>query len=343
MRKYAESKKIMIMKLANYFTLPLLTVGLVVATSSCKKDKDEPMDDPVTPTMMTSTFNYEFNNGQVVASAAYDGEHSDGLTASMKVDEISSTQAKITVTLTNTVSGAMYHMHAHDAADPATTPNGTPYNETPNSDVFTQMVTGNGGTVSISQTVDMTYDWVVNTYNGFFVVHDPLQTISTVDISTYLVVGTFARAQAATGFMSQEFDVDFNNGQVAPQFAYAGTHPSTLNAHLNLQELADGTTRVSVHLHNTISGEMYMIHSHDFADPATTPNGTPYNETPNSDVCTLMVMATGTTGSASQISSMSISDLTNVYEGFFVVHDPLQTISTTDPTTYVILSQFARD
>lgn len=30
-------------------------------------------------------------------------------------------------------------------------------------------------------------------YEGFLVVHDPTQAISTVDLTTYLVVGAFAR------------------------------------------------------------------------------------------------------------------------------------------------------
>lgn len=332
------------MKFRNYIVLPALSIGLAVGMISCKKDDDEPMDPtPSTPTMMTATYNYEFNNGQVVSSAAYDGMHEDGLTASMKVDELSATQTKITVTLTNTVNGEMYMMHAHDAADPATTPNGTPYNETPNADVFVQMVDGNGGTVTVSQTINMSYTELTSNYNGFFVVHDPLQPISTTDISTYLVVGTFARAQASSGLEHAHFDVPFNTGQVAAQYAYNGTHPTNINAHLNLQELADGTTRVSVHLHNTVNGEMYMIHSHDFADPLTTPNGTPYNETPNSDVCTMMATGNGDDVNVSQMSSMSLDDLTTVYEGFFVVHDPLQPITTTDPTTYIMLSQFARN
>lgn len=332
------------MKLRNYITLPLLAIGLMVSSTSCKKDKDEPVEPtPTTPAMMSSTFNYEFNNGQVVAAASYDGEHSDRLTAMMKVDELSATQSRITVTLTRTVNGEMYHMHAHDAADPATTPNGTPYNETPNADVFSQMVTGNGGEVTVSQTVNMTYSQIVNDYNGFFVVHDPLQAISTTDISTYLVVGTFARAQASSGLSQQTFDIAFNTGQVAAIYAYAGSHTMNSSAHVRLQELANGSTRVSVHLHDVLDGELYHIHSHDFADPATTPNGTPYNETPNGDVLSMAITASGTTAGASQISPMSFDNLTTVYEGFFVVHDPLVALSTTDPTTYIFLSQFARN
>lgn len=330
------------MKIRNYIVLPMITLGMVLGTTSCKKDKEEEPTTPVAPAMMTATYSYGFNNGEIIPSAAYDGTHSDELTATMKIDELSSTQTKITVTLNNTVSGATYNMHSHDAADPATTPNGTPYNETPNAAVFTQTVTGNGASVSVSQTINMSFSQLTTSYNGFFVVHDPLQALSTTDISTYLVLGSMARAQAASTLMSEEFDVPFNTGQVAPQFAYMGTHPTNYNAHLRLQELGDGTTRVSVHLHNAVVGETYNIHSHDFADPATTPNGTPYDETPNANVCVMSVMATSAMVDVNQISTLSFSNLTTVYEGFFVVHDPLQAMSTTDPTTYISLAQFAR-
>ncbi|NBC02007.1 MAG: hypothetical protein GVY15_14260 [Bacteroidetes bacterium] len=49
--------------------------------------------------------------------------------------------AAITVTLENTRDGECYSVHAHDAADPETTPNNTPYNEKPNADVFAQATT----------------------------------------------------------------------------------------------------------------------------------------------------------------------------------------------------------
>lgn len=337
---YAESIKLLHMKKSK-FIIPVLLAAFTLSMQSCKKKEME--EEPVTPVapMMSATYNYEFNNGQVVASAAYDGMHMDNLSAQMTVQELSSTQSKITVTLTNTVSGEMYHIHAHDAADPATTPNGTPYNETPNSMVFTQHATGNGGSVSVSQTVDMTYAEITSTYEGFLVVHDPLQAVSTTDISTYLVVGSFARTQAASGLANSMFNYDFNTGQVDPSFAYAGTHANTLSGMLKVQALADGTSRVSVMLMNTMNGEMYMVHAHDAADPATTPNGTPYNEMPNSNLCTIMINGNGGTAGASQISTMSYTDITTTYSGFFVVHDPLQAIDTTDPTTYVLLGLFA--
>ncbi|GAB5416763.1 MAG: hypothetical protein Crog4KO_22520 [Crocinitomicaceae bacterium] len=301
------------------------------------------MEEPTPTTPMASqTYNYEFNNGQVVPSAAYMGSHSDNFYADMKVDEISASQSMISVTLHNTVDGETYMVHAHDAADPNTTPNGTPYNETPNSNVFTQMAMGNGGMVTVTQTVDMSFSELTSTYEGFFVVHDPLQGINTADISTYLVVGSFARAQTATNFASTEVMYDFNTGQIDPSYAYMGTHANTLMGTLRIQELADGQSRVSVWLNNTMNGEMYMVHAHDAADPNTTPNGTPYDETPNSGVCTLMISGNGMTAGAAQVSSMSHADITSMYNGFFVVHDPLQPIDTTDPSTYLLLGVFGQ-
>lgn len=317
-----------------------ISTGLILG--SCKKEENEPEPTPQpTPEMMSSTYEYEFNNGQVVPTAAYDGMHMDNMMATMTVEEIGASETQISVTLTNTVDGETYMVHAHDAADPANTPNGTPYNETPNADVFVQMANGNGGSVTITQTVSMSYSSIVNDYAGFFVVHDPLQAINTADISSYLIVGSFARTQAATNLSSMSYNYDFNTGQIDPAYAYSGTHNGNLGAMLTVQELANGSSRVSVALMNSINGETYNVHAHDQADPANTPNGTPYNETPNTDVLTLSIDGNGMTATNSQISSMSYSDLTSNYSAFFVVHDPLQAINTTDPTTYVVLGVFA--
>lgn len=328
------------MKMNKITTLPLLALTLVLGITSCKKEEVEPT--PTTPSMMSMTYDYGFNNGQVVSSEYYDGMHADNLTATMMVEEISSTQTEITVTLNNTISGETYHIHAHDAADPATTPNGTPYNESANTEVFTQMLTGNGGSVSVSQTVDMTYAQITETYEGFLVVHDPLQAINTAEISTYIVVGSFARAQAASNLSSMEYTYNFNTGQIDPSYAYSGMHANTLMGMLKIQELGSGESRVSVNLMNTMNGETYHVHAHDSADPATTPNGTPYNETPNSGLLTVMMNGTGGNAMASQISAMSYNDITMNYSGFFVAHDPLQAINTADPSTYVLLGVFAQ-
>jgi len=329
------NQKMYIMKKLSLILSFALASG--VFFSSCKKKEIQPDVE-----MMQSTYMYEFNNGQVVPSAAYDGMHPDNLTATMMVEELSESQTKITVTLMNTVSGQQYMIHAHDAADPATTPNGTPYNESPNGMVFSQHLNGNGGTAMVSQTVNMSYAHITSMYSGFLVVHDPMQAISTTDISTYLVVGSFARNQTATNYMRSEFMYDFNTGQVAPQFAYGGMHASSLMGKLILQQLGNGMSRVTVYLMNSMNSQMYMVHAHDAANPSETPNGTPYDESPNGDVCSIMIMGNGGSARSTQMSSMSVSDLMTVYNGFFVVHDPLQPISTTDPTTYVLLGLFAR-
>ncbi len=306
--------------------------------SSCDKDKDS---DDMTP-MKSMLINYEFNNGQIVPSSSYDGMHSDDLTATMELTEMADSKTEIKITLMNTVAGEVYNIHAHDMADPNTTPNGTPYNESPNSSILVKQVTGNGGTVSVSQVADISYTQLTTSYDGFFVIHDPLQAMSTVDLTTYLVLGVFARAQTPSGLGTQVFNYDFNTGQIAAAFSYSGSHPSDLSATIRIQALGDDRSRVTVMLDNTLNNEEYNVHAHDKADPATTPNGTPYDEKPNSDVLVSRINGNGGMAMTSQLSTMSLSDLSTTYEAFFVVHDPLQPMSTVDPTTYVILGNFAR-
>lgn len=324
--------------------LKLFTAAALIGfgSSACSDDEDDDNSNP--PGTEMSSFDYAFNNGEVGAGTAYEGNHKDNFSARLEVKS-DGENAEITVTLNNTVNGVTYMVHAHDAADPSTTPNGTPYNETPNGDVLATGIEGNGGTVTATvSTNGVSYDEIVNNYGGFFVIHDPLQDLSTVDLSTYLVVGSFARDQGSpANYQSQSFSYSFNTGQVDPAFAYGGNHPSDLSATLTIQELANDAARVSVVLENTQSGETYPIHAHDFADPATTPNGTPYDETPNSDVLTLMAMGNGGEVRVSQNSSLSFSELTTNYDAFLVVHDPLQAVSTIDPTTYVILGVFGRN
>ena len=142
---------------------------------------------------------------------------------------------------------------------------------------------------------------------------------------------------------SKTFTYDFNTGQVAAVYAYdpsVGTHPSTLKAELTLDEMENDMTKVTVKLLNPVAGETYMVHSHVKADPSTTPNNTPYLETPDATVFAMPI--TAAEGEKSFTSNMSFEKLTTEYEAFLVVHDPLQPVTTTDPTTYVILGNFAR-
>ncbi len=319
------------------FTVSFFALFLFVACcTSCGSDDDIPPVD-----LKSSSYEYQLHNGQTVESAPYAGTHNDDYMVTMDLEELENGNTKITMNLMNTVNGATYALHAHDVADPATTPNGTPYIESPNANIFAQMVQGNGGTVSVSQEANISYFDLTSTYDGFFVSHDPLQDVSTTDISTYLVVGAFARTQTTTNYDATTFNYDFNSGQVAATFLYTGTHPSDVSATIRVAELAAGS-RITVTINNTLDGETYHTHAHDMADPLTTPNNTPYNETPNGEVYAGALMGNGGNVALSNISSMSYDEITTMYDGFFVVHDPLQAVSTTDPTTYIVLGVFAR-
>jgi len=165
----------------------LMTMAALVVMVGCNKDDDEPM-------LRSMAFDYSFNEGQLVGPAtAYDGEHPRNLSARMEVMEMPNGTAKIMLTLNNTLPGQMYMIHAHDMADPETTPNGTPYNEAPNSNVLSEMVTPQGTTAMVEHNTTLTYDELLQNYDGFLVVHDPTQDISTTDLTTYLILGVVAR------------------------------------------------------------------------------------------------------------------------------------------------------
>ncbi len=302
--------------------------------------------------LRTEEYTYAFNEGQLLGDSdtAYngdgEGDHPRNLTATLRIEERGTGMADVTVILENTLDGFTYPVHAHDAADPATTPNGTPYNETPNGDVFAGGIDGNGGTAMRTQVTEMSWMELTSEYEAFIVVHDPTQDISTVDLTTYLVLGTFAESLDAgePNLRTAEFMYDFNEGQLLdnPDTAYEGSHQRNLGAMITLNEQIDGTTEVMITLMNTMDGEQYPVHSHDAADPATTPNGTPYNETPNGDVFAGGITGNGMDASATNQSPLSFNQLTRDYEGFLVVHDPLQDLSTVDLTTYLILGLTAR-
>lgn len=138
---------------------------------------------------------------------------------------------------------------------------------------------------------------------------------------------------------TKTYNYSFNTGQIDATYAYSGNHPNTLSAKLMLEEMADDKTKITVTIMNPVAGETYMVHAHDKASPTTTPNQTPYIETPNASVFAQAI----SNGEASFTSNMSFEKLTTEYEGFFVIHDPLQLINTQDPTTYVVLGNFARE
>lgn len=161
-------------------------------------------------------------------------------------------------------------------------------------------------------------------------------------VSAIFVMGLTSCGDDEETLRSTTFNYAFNTGQVAAAFAYTGTHPNDLTGNIKLDELEDGGTRITISINNTIDGETYATHAHDMADPATTPNATPYNETPNSNVFAMPIEGNGGTASGTNDSSLSYDELTTNYDAFFVVHDPLQDITTVDPTTYVLLGVFAR-
>jgi len=304
--------------------------------SSCDDDDDV--------ALQTTSYQYTVHNGQAVPSAPYGGAHPTDFTSEMKLEELENGNTKITVTLNNTIDGEVYHMHAHDAADASTTTNGTPYNEAPNADIFVQMITGNGNSVTVTQEATMSYSELTTDYSGFFVIHDPLQDVSTIDISTYVVVGGFARTQDNPDYASSTFEYQFNTGQLVPDFAYTGEHNNSLSASIQVDELAENRSRITVRLMNTMNGMVYNTHAHDMADASTTPNGTPYIESPNAGVFASQITGNGSSEAiaSTNVSEMSFSDITTTYDGFLVVHDPLQAVTTVDPTTYVILGVFGR-
>ncbi|KEO74754.1 hypothetical protein EL17_03500 [Anditalea andensis] len=165
----------------------LMALACMIIVSSCNKEDDEPM-------LRSQVFEYSFNDGQLVGPAtSYVGEHPRNLSARMEVMEMPNGMAKIMVTLNNTMAGQMYMIHAHDMADPDTTPNGTPYNETPNANVLSEMVTPQGTTAMVEHLTMLTYDQLLQEYDGFLVVHDPTQPLSTTDLTTYLILGVVAR------------------------------------------------------------------------------------------------------------------------------------------------------
>ena len=327
-------------------TLLILTAAALSICTACSDDND-PLGGMVD--LRTVSYSYAFNEGQLLdnVDTAYRGEHDRNVSAEISIAEMDNGNASVTVTLMNTRSGVTYPVHAHDTADPSATPNGTPYNETPNGDIFAGGISGNGSTASSTNETSMSYDMLVNEYEGFLVVHDPTQDISTTDLTTYLVLGVFAQNLQAgeSSLRTKTVAYNFNEGQVLnnPDIAYMGDHPRNLMAILTIEERGTGMANVTVTLENTLEGFDYPVHAHNAADPATTPNGTPYNETPNGDVFAGAIAGNGGSANSTNETDISYIELVNDYEAFFVVHDPTQDISTTDLTTYLVLGIFGED
>lgn len=337
--------------LKNSLTLPvvlfLFLFGFVAACSDDSGSSIDPNGDDDTEELRTASYSYAFNEGQLLGDpdTAYDateeGDHPRNLSATLMFEELENGNTLVTVSFENTIDGAVYPAHAHDAADPADTPNNTPYDESPNGDVFAEMIEGNGGTAELYFESSLSFDEINEEYEGFLVVHDPTQDLSTVDLTTYLVLGIFGDDLEAgdPNLRTAEFMYDFNEGQLLDDegTAYDGEHPRDLMASIMLEEQMDGTTRITVSLMNTLDGETYPVHTHDAAAPEETPNNTPYDETPNDDVIATMIDGNGGTATMELDTEYTFGKLTRDYDGFFVVHDPTQDLSTTDLTTYLIL------
>jgi hypothetical protein len=140
-------------------------------------------------------------------------------------------------------------------------------------------------------------------------------------------------------FTSCETEADLKESTYNYSFhtAYAGTH-GALSAKMTLNEMSDGTTKITVELDGTENGDKYIMHAHD-ADTAAVGG---YDTAPNMTVLATDVTATGTTATVEFTSTMSYEALTTSYDGFYVIHDSKQAVNPSDPTTFLVLGAFAR-
>ena len=160
---------------------------------------------PAKPVLRTASFTYTFNSGQLGNGTAYEGEHPQNLSAVLTIEEMNANRCRVKLLLNNVMEGKTYLVHTHNAADPLTTPNFTPYDESPNADILSMAITGAGHshsghghrishvTAKGEQQSPFSFDYLTQQYDGFLVVHDPLKPLSTTDLKTYLVVNKFAR------------------------------------------------------------------------------------------------------------------------------------------------------
>ena len=315
----------------------ILAFSLILSAQSCVKL------DTFIP--KKTTFSYTIHNGESDPSAAYEGDHPTNFSVSVGLLKNEDGTTLMEVTLNNTIAGENYLMSVHNAIEQGA----TLFNEFPSDNILNETVVGNGESISITKTISIfnnivghSYDILIEDYKGYLVVRDPLQEGSITDLSTNLILAPFARERDSS-LERALFKYGFNNGQVVEEYAYTGTHPSNLDAEIQLDELANGKSRVSVRINNTRDGQLYHTHVHDVADAASTPNGTPYTEVPNADIFAATITGNGGMTSFTNISDASFRFLTKTYDGFFVVHDPFQDLSTADPTTFVMLGVFARE
>ena len=151
--------------------LPLLFTMLLAA---CEKDDDKKM--------AAKTYSYTFNTGAIGES--YVGTHPKTMASQVTVTEQANGKSKLTVMLTNTLSGKTYNVHLHEAMAGST----PPYNQMPK---YIITVTGNGTTAANTVVLSDSFETLTAAFKGFYVVHDPTQTLSTTDFKTFLIVGTY--------------------------------------------------------------------------------------------------------------------------------------------------------
>lgn len=184
------------------FTNAILFASTLLLFSACQHHEAPA---PTEAVLRTATYTYAFNRGQLGEGTAYQGAHATNMTAVFTIEELSENRCRVKMLLNHAIEGTTYLIHAHDAANPESTPNNTPYMETPNEAVLSLAITGAGHshgrsgqrvvhiTAKGEQESRFGFDYLTQVYDGFIVVHDPLQPVSTNNLRSFLVVNKFAR------------------------------------------------------------------------------------------------------------------------------------------------------
>ena len=151
--------------------LPIVFSILFIA---CTKDEE--------PEMASRNYSFGFNNGAL--GDAYVGTHPKTTAMQVTVEELPGNKTKLLVLVTNTLNGKIYNVHFNTA-----TPGGSAlFEATPK---YTIAVTGNGITAAGSTIVSDPYNYIINTWKGYAIVHDPEQTFSVTNFKTFLVIDHF--------------------------------------------------------------------------------------------------------------------------------------------------------
>lgn len=157
---------------------------LAVAIMACDKQESQ-------QSAPTTSFYYPFNTGQSDLNTAYTGDHPNNFRAQMRLAKVDSGGTLVRITFYHTLDGETYAVHAHDY-DPDSTIR-QPYEFAVNTEVFNQNPVGNGDTVEVTQYSPYSPAYLKEEYQGYFIVHDPLQPVQTKKPATFLIAGRFAR------------------------------------------------------------------------------------------------------------------------------------------------------